>query len=300
MNENMALSKPLENTVVSLESQVVNNNGQLKVQTEDINSIIFSYFAHNCYGETAKAFLNQWKKPKVCSVSENNQPDHAGESCNDNNRDQKDERMDDGSNHRGVHVNGANELEGSFALTSLDCRKHLACLICDGHLEEALNYGAQFFPHIFCDDSDPANRWLRFRLMTQHFVELVRRGESIQALDYTEGILAPLAQNDPKHLAHLQEAVVLLAYADPAESPVRHLLSTSSRHTLALSANAAILKKSRSPLEDSLRQLVVVNASTESSLGEFKRDFPQSSVDLERLLRDLVAKDSSDAMSLAI
>lgn len=83
--------------------------------------------------------------------------------------------------------------------------------------------------------------WLRFRLLCQHFIEMVKGGDSTGALEFTESALTPLAQSNPRFMAHLQEVVVLLAYANPAESPVQHLLALRNRKELADHVNAAIL-----------------------------------------------------------
>ena len=221
----------------------------------DIGSIIFAHLTHNCYGETARAFLAQWK-----------------------------------SNEAEL------ETHQRFALDSLECRKELARLITEGRIQEALRYGEQFFPQVFCDEENASNRRLRFRLMTQHFVELVRLGSTCEALDYTESVLTDLAQRDPENLAHLQEAVVLLAYADPADSPVRHLLSVTCREELAVCANAAVLGRPQSVLEDTLKQLLVVSASADAPLADFKRENPHSSVDYERVIKDLISKDGDQAV----
>lgn len=55
-------------------------------------------------------------------------------------------------------------------------------------------------------------RQLRFRLLKQQLLELVRRGETEEALDFAAERLAPEGAGDPAMLREIEEAVTLLAF----------------------------------------------------------------------------------------
>ena len=89
---------------------------------------------------------------------------------------------------------------------------------------------------------------------------------------------------------------MLLAYSDPAESPVKHLLAMQHREDLADSLNSAILSKHtrtvpsdlggvgqrESALETNLRQLIQVNATGPDGAT------PEE-LDMDGFLRDIAA-----------
>ncbi|PJF16633.1 hypothetical protein PSACC_03538 [Paramicrosporidium saccamoebae] len=134
--------------------------------------LIFSYLAHHCYYETAEAFLAQWLGPAKETLSKA-------------------------------------EL---LAAQTLQYRSHLKNLILDGRLAEALQYMGEFFPQLLGVDmqdgidsnEDVDGCLLRFKLLCQQFVEMVRGGESTTALEFIESSITPLVQNRPMLKKHLE------------------------------------------------------------------------------------------------
>jgi hypothetical protein len=129
--------------------------------------LVFGYLTQHCFAETAAAFLAQWMGPNNESLSQ----------------------------------------EETFAAKTLDYRRTLRVLLLDGKVAEAIAYIEEFFPHLLGGDmmdGEEDDGCLRFRLLCQQFVEMVRRGDSTAALEFTESTLAPMAQNRPRLLAHLQ------------------------------------------------------------------------------------------------
>ncbi len=167
------------------------------------------------------------------------------------------------------------------ALAGLESRRHAARLVSCGQPLSALEHADTAFPGVL---DGPLGRWLRFQLQTAAFVEFVRAGDSASALSYVESTLAPQAagpEADPRMLAHLHDAAVLLAYADPLASPAAHLLSQETRDALAERLNAAILGRPQSVLETLVQQA----AECASELSRVGGSVPE---DVALHLRELV------------
>lgn len=150
--------------------------------------LVFSYLTQHCYADTAAAFMAQW--------------------------------LGVGGTHGAAEhkdVAGKQPISGdSFPVQTLEYRRHLRALLLDGRVADALHYLEEFFPQVIsCDMQDGADDGclslsLRFRLLCQQFVEMVRAADSTAALDFTESTLAPMAHQRPRLLAHLQVRASLL------------------------------------------------------------------------------------------
>lgn len=137
--------------------------------------LVLGYLSHHCYAETARAFQAHWI-------------------------DQDAER-------------GSTSNLQSFSLQSLDFRHYMINLIMDGKIGEAIDYLNEYFPQVLGDgmSDDPASEGqtrLKFHLLRQQFIEMVRKGDAKLALDFTESTLAPLAHTHPAMLSHLQVNIV--------------------------------------------------------------------------------------------
>lgn len=91
--------------------------------------------------------------------------------------------------------------EEKFSSSTLDYRSQLRKMIGDGHISEAIAFVEEFFPQIFAGSDGCL---LKFKLQCQQFIEMVRCGDSVNALEYTETTLSPMAQQDSRFLAPLQ------------------------------------------------------------------------------------------------
>eukprot|EP00160_Parvularia_atlantis_P015841 Unigene4735_Nuclearia_a/m.14489 Unigene4735_Nuclearia_a/g.14489 ORF Unigene4735_Nuclearia_a/g.14489 Unigene4735_Nuclearia_a/m.14489 type:complete len:153 (-) Unigene4735_Nuclearia_a:15-473(-) len=126
------------------------------------------------------------------------------------------------------------------------------------------------------------NPSILFQLKCRKFVEMVRRGsESMEANDnwivstiaYGQQLQQSYAGRlNEADMVKLEETFSLLAYHDPAKSPVAHLLDASGREAVANALNSAILVYQRSPpippLEKLMRQLLVtMNELTAAGVG---------------------------------
>ncbi|CAN0463373.1 unnamed protein product, partial [Laminaria digitata] len=103
-------------------------------------------------------------------------------------------------------------------------------------------------------------RELRFTLLKQRLLELVRKGDTEEALTFAAERLAPESARDPVTLRQVEEAVTLLAFEDAASSPLSGLLDLEQRQAAAGRLNAAVLQSQQQEkgpwLPDLLRQLV--------------------------------------------
>ncbi|CAN0351965.1 unnamed protein product, partial [Hapterophycus canaliculatus] len=115
---------------------------------------------------------------------------------------------------------------------------------------------------------------LRFGLLKQRLVELVRRGDSDAALTFAAEHLAPEGAENPAVLRQIEEVVTLLAFEDAASCPLSGLLDMEQRQAAAGRLNAAVLQSQQQEkgpwLPDLLRQLVY----TQNALSE-KVEFPR-------------------------
>jgi hypothetical protein len=248
---------PLENS---------GNITNIASETIDLSAahLIFSYLAHHCYSETATAFLAQW----LGSVKESSAALSAPEI---------------------------------LAAQTLQFRSHLRALLVDGRISEAIQYMEEFFPHLLgADDAmndgngsgngnggSEDGSLLRFKLLCQQFVEMVRHGDSTLALEFIETTLTPLASNRPVLMKLLEEVIVLLAYSDPQDSPVQHLLAFRYREQLAETVNSAIIRQKNSSLELILKQLVLINLTGSDNTGQSESQ--EEGIDLSLFLKDILA-----------
>lgn len=191
--------------------------------------LIYDFLAHNCYSASATAFLSQWQSGGNAAGGSDGADAPPTDKYSDEALTEKERLLN----------------------CTLEYRTQVKSLILAGRIGESILYLEEFFPQLFSpsqtmSDGHSAvnNGELRFYLLCQQFVEMIRQGDATGALEFTETHLTPLAQTAGNLLTHLQDVVVLLAYADPMESPVRHLLDLTHRQTLAHRVNAAILGSS--------------------------------------------------------
>lgn len=220
---------------VSFENPKETNSKSMPELDISAAHLIYDFLAHNCYSASATAFLSQWQSGANPVNNNNNNNNNTVEALPNNRRNDQ----------------VLTEKERLLNCT-LEYRTQVKGLILAGRIGESILYLEEFFPQLFTPSSQTMsdghliakNGELRFYLLCQQFVEMIRQGDATGALEFTETHLTPLAQTSGDLLTHLQDVVVLLAYADPMESPVRHLLDLSHRQKLAHRVNAAILRKS--------------------------------------------------------
>jgi glucose-induced degradation protein 8 len=129
------------------------------------------------------------------------------------------------------------------------------------------------------NDLDPAileeRPALAFALQRQALIELARAGQADAALAYAREYLAPRGEDDPGLLDELERAVALLAFPDPAASPLADLLSPAQRSATAAALNAAILDAQGQAGEARLPGLVRLLGWAQGRLSARGVKFPQ-------------------------
>eukprot|EP00271_Cylindrocystis_brebissonii_P004026 TRINITY_DN15383_c0_g2_i1.p1 TRINITY_DN15383_c0_g2~~TRINITY_DN15383_c0_g2_i1.p1 ORF type:complete len:454 (-),score=74.96 TRINITY_DN15383_c0_g2_i1:379-1740(-) len=163
------------------------------------------------------------------------------------------------STSRASEQNGsaAPQVAISFAL---DHRKTLQQLIRNGEVEAAMSKLREWYPQIL---QEPQSN-VSFLLSTQTFIEMVKAGDLDSAVLYARNMLSHFRGTSPERDNHLQRCLALLAYENPADSPVGPLLHSHQREVVADSVNAAVLSTAvtdgplpESALERLLKQLTL-------------------------------------------
>ncbi|CAB1108506.1 unnamed protein product [Ectocarpus sp. CCAP 1310/34] len=154
-------------------------------------------------------------------------------------------------------------------LTTIEERVAIRKAMMQGNVVEAMKLANDLDPTMLDRD-----RELRFGLLKQRLLELVRRGDADEALSFAAEHLAPEGAQDPAILRQIEEAVTLLAFEDATSSPLSGLLDMEQRHAAAGRLNAAVLQSQQQEtgpwLPDLLRQLVY----TQNALSE-RVEFPR-------------------------
>ena len=119
---------------------------------------------------------------------------------------------------------------------SINDRMQVRRLIENGNIKEAIDIVNEMNPEIL-EKSKP----IYFHLQLQEIIELIRNGEQELALETAQNEIVPTVSSGSEELKELEKVMVLLAFADPKESPVANLLGNSQRTKVANELNQAIL-----------------------------------------------------------
>eukprot|EP01027_Heterolobosea_sp_BB2_P011207 GEZU01016332.1.p1 GENE.GEZU01016332.1~~GEZU01016332.1.p1 ORF type:complete len:498 (-),score=83.43 GEZU01016332.1:426-1919(-) len=160
-------------------------------------------------------------------------------------------------------------IKHSMPNTCISQRKSIIKDINNGQILKAIDDCNTHFPQLLCSNKD-----VMLRLQCQHLIELIRCGDCVdEAVDFVQNTLSEY-DNDttisPESRNLLMECIGLLAYSNPRDSPLSHLLDVTRRTFVAEELNRAIMdiesQPRYSPLERVLQQLVVArNALTEQN-----------------------------------
>ena len=82
---------------------------------------------------------------------------------------------------------------------------------------------------------------LRLHIACQHFIEMIRAGDTDRALDYARWELTAFRGLDPRWDCVLRDVVALIAYEKPGQCPLSPLLTHAHQDRVADAVNAAIL-----------------------------------------------------------
>ncbi|PIO77677.1 hypothetical protein TELCIR_00161 [Teladorsagia circumcincta] len=140
-------------------------------------------------------------------------------------------------------------------IKNLDARMNIRCAIIEGRLDDALQLVKELCPTLLDE-----NREVRFHLMQQNLIEMIRRGEMEKSLEYAQENLSNDNTLTDSQLERLEKTFALLAFEKPAESPFGKLLDQSQRQMVSTEVNGAVLRALNRPaaprLEALLRMIV--------------------------------------------
>ena len=121
-------------------------------------------------------------------------------------------------------------------LNAIQDRMDIRSAIQSGQIEKAIERVNDLDPEIL--DTNPQ---LFFHLQQQRLIELIRNGQTMEALRFAQEELAPRGEEHPEYLEELERTMTLLAFEGNANSPLASLLDYSQRQKTASELNAAIL-----------------------------------------------------------
>ncbi|KAL9234615.1 hypothetical protein vseg_009469 [Gypsophila vaccaria] len=161
-----------------------------------------------------------------------------------------------------IAISQANGSVKQESMYSLNHRMIIRQLIRSGKMDAVFDKLREWYPQLIQDDKSP----VVFLLHCQKFIELVRVKELKDAVEYGRVELAKFfGRQEYEEL--VRECVALLAYEEPAKSPLGYLLGESQRDVVADSVNAMILSTNpnmndsqsclHSQLDKLVRQLTV-------------------------------------------
>ncbi|KAG0166079.1 hypothetical protein DFQ30_007593 [Apophysomyces sp. BC1015] len=129
---------------------------------------------------------------------------------------------------------------------NIEARKELYNAIVGGNIQHGLTVIKQHFPTLL-----PAH--IQYKLHCQQFIETVRSSASMEAIEYAH---MHLVTDEKQQWAQLIEIAPLIAYTNPQQSGVKHLLAFERRIQLADEVNQTILAQFGIPKETSLERVM--------------------------------------------
>lgn len=244
-----------------------------KISTACLAPLVRSYLHHASYMRTLEAFdaaqgcVDDAKEEHASDEAGSNgvgAPDAKRPVKKPRKKKQKRERRSTTSSASGDGSASSSGLAARGFCTKrsrLDRRDEIRKRIMSGDVEGARGILQKEFPNAL-------DARLRARLDCQRFVELVRAGDSHDAIAFARSALSRHTGLSSECAQLRCDVMGMVAYTDPAKSPLAYLLKPAQREQVADLANANIMHSlglpQRSKLESLLRQLL----TTEEALRE--------------------------------
>lgn len=154
-------------------------------------------------------------------------------------------------------------------LNSAADRMHIRTALEKGQIEDAIEQINDLNPEILEENSE-----LFFHIQQQQMIELIRQQKIEEALCFAQEYLASKGEENPAFLDDLESTIALVAFANPAESPVKELMDVGQRQKTASELNSAILAKHDQEREPRLAAIMKMLTWGQQQLSE-KATFPQ-------------------------
>ncbi|GMF15257.1 unnamed protein product [Phytophthora lilii] len=97
------------------------------------------------------------------------------------------------------------------------------------------------------------NSGMDFLLAKQELIELIKAHNIEEALQFAIKNLAPFGQKSPQFLHEIERTMSVIAFKNPSESPLGHLLEQAQRRRVADEVNSAILRGQKQELGTCLK-----------------------------------------------
>jgi hypothetical protein len=182
-------------------------------------------------------------------------------------------------------------MEPGVDLSATQQRLETRALVQKGAIAEAIERVNALNPEIL-----DANPTLHFHLQQQRLIELIRHGQTEDAIAFAQSELAPLGQEDERYLEELERTMALLIY-DAKEHTDSHafrdLFDEQQRTRLASELNAAILASQNQEISHKLPRLVRLLRHAERDLQSRGVVFPELDWETGMLREPAAARPSS-------
>ncbi|CAM8979293.1 unnamed protein product [Rhodiola kirilowii] len=165
-------------------------------------------------------------------------------------------------------------------LDEIEKRKEIVRFALEGNVPKAIELTEEMAPDLFEKYKD-----LHFDLLILHFVELVCSKKCTEALEFAQTNLAPFGKVQ-KYIPKLEDSMALVAYEEPQNTPMFHMLSPDHRQQVVDSLNRALLEHKNQPtypaMERLLQQATLVRQNLTQEFGKdshppfFAKDFFRS------------------------
>lgn len=138
-------------------------------------------------------------------------------------------------------------------LNTINDRMEIRDAIKNGNIEEAIKRTNSISEKIL-----PSNPSVLFHLELQQLVELLKKGNIVEALSYAQKELASLTESNTDFLDELERTMSLFAFENLSisDNPVKDLLNLEQRTKTATELNAAILTSQNQEKEPLLPTLI--------------------------------------------
>jgi len=147
--------------------------------------------------------------------------------------------------------------EGKRLMNGIHERSQILSLVRQGQVEKALALTDKLFPELLAKRPN-----VRFKLLCQQFIELIRHRKKEEALDFAQKEWSPYAVEESAFSEELQDVFALIAYEDPESSPVASYMQEAYKEQVVSTLNSAMLEHlnlpSEAPMEVILRHLTLV------------------------------------------
>ncbi|KAI8580411.1 hypothetical protein K450DRAFT_173625 [Umbelopsis ramanniana AG] len=155
-------------------------------------------------------------------------------------------------------------------IASIQDRMDIRRAVQAGNVDAAIERVNDLNPDIL--DTNPQ---LFFHLQQQRLIELIRRGEFAEALDFASEEMAPRGEENPEFLEELERTMALMAFEDTRQSPVSDLLHPAQRQKTASELNAAILTSQSQEKDPKLPSLLRMLVWSQNQLDEQRINYPR-------------------------